>query len=350
MTREYQYKDSANAEAAEHAISLVSESLQRRTALTSELKQKYIKTDNDARLSEAIDQLLAGSLAEVHGSRADGRSLMVIGETGVGKTTSLRRQFRLRKELEPYSDGFGRKTPLVSFEAPSPCAMKEFGRQFLIALGYPAPEHLRSDLIWERVRKQVKAQGVLIVHVDEMQHVFESVRAQEIDVLTNTLKNIMQQSDWPVRFIFSGLPSLAEFKLADAQIWWRTRIIRLAALANGDLALVQHIITMIEEKARLDVSDLQTDEFRGRLRHAVRGALGRLIEFTVDTAVDVLCSDDGRKKLTVADFAKTYRAFAGCDDGDNVFLADRWFNISPFLSDKDEYDEARARKYSRRKA
>lgn len=350
MTYGYQFKDSANTEAAAHARALLADAVQKRAELSTMLRKSYVLTDNDDAIGDAIDQLFAGGLAEVHGDRADGRSLMVVGETGVGKTHALKRQFRLRKELQPYDTEFGQMLPLVSFVAPSPCILKEFGREFLRAMGYPAPKQLARHLVWEKVREQVEARRVMLVHVDEMQHVFESAKLEDISLLTNTLKNIMQQSAWPVRFVFSGLPSLAGFKLEDDQLWWRTRILKMNTLDFAhDRELVRHVVSLVQDKGGLDVSHLQGDEFLARLTHAVRGALGRMIEFTIETALDVLCSDNPIKTLTVRDFANTYRSYAGCDDAENIFLADRWYDISPFLPEKaavelDKPKRGRARK------
>lgn len=350
MTYEYQFKDNANAEAAAHARSLLSDALQKRAELSTMLRKSYIRTDNDDTIGAAIDQLFAGGIAEVHGDRADGRALMVVGETGVGKTHALKRQFRLREEFQPYETEFGTMMPLVSFEAPSPCILKEFGREFLRAMDYPVPKQLARHLVWEKVREQVEARRVMLVHVDEMQHVFEGAKLEDISLLTNTLKNIMQQSAWPVRFIFSGLPSLADFKLEDDQIWWRTRIVKLRTLdfAN-DVELVRHVVNLMHEKANLDVSHLQGNDFLARLTHAVRGALGRMIEFTIETALDVLCADYSMKILTVQDFANTYRSYAGCSDEENVFLAERWYDISPFLPKKAEVEDEALKRFRRKK-
>lgn len=332
------------AEAVKHARSLQSEEEKVRTDLLSKLKRVYIENDNDDALRAAFEQLMGASTAEHYGERVDGRSLMVVGETGVGKTEALKRLFRNREDLKAYDTDVGTMLPLVSFEAPSPCTLGQFGRQFLNALQVPLTRQLHRHLVWEKVRRQLRNRRTLLVHVGEMQHVFESVDAEEIVTLTNTLKNTMQQEDWPVRFIFSGLPSLLDYKGEDAQIWWRCRVIRFQKLAfPDDVDAARYIVHEIaHEKGGLDISALQGDEFYARFIHAVRGAFGRLAELTVDTAVDVLCSKNdeaGTKKLTVADFAQTYRALAGCDDSENVFLADRWEYIDPFQKRSDQQRE-----------
>lgn len=338
------FRSTDAAEAVKHARSLQSDESKTRTDWLSKLKRVYIDNDNDDALKSAVEQLMGASTAEHYGERVDGRSLMVIGETGVGKTEALKRLFREREDLRPYDTDVGSMLPLVSFEAPSPCTLGQFGREFLNALQVPVTRQLHRHLVWEKVRRQLRNRRTLLVHVGEMQHVFESVPPEEIVTLTNTLKNTMQQEDWPVRFIFSGLPSLLDYKGEDAQVWWRCRVARFQNLTfPDDVEFARYIVREIaHKKGGLDLSALQADEFYARFIHAVRGALGRMAELTVDIAVDVLCSkteEDGTKKLTVADFAETYRSLAGCDDSENVFLADRWEYIDPFRKRSDQQRE-----------
>src|SRR6202042_3740443 len=91
-------------------------------------------------------------------NRAEGRGLALIGETGVGKTTSLRNYFRNQAVFAGYRDPSS-TSPLLWISAPSPCTLIQLGRRILIKSGYPIERDLPAHRLFELVGQRLNAMG-----------------------------------------------------------------------------------------------------------------------------------------------------------------------------------------------
>src|SRR5690606_18191876 len=99
------------------------------------------------------------------------RALFVIGESGSGKSTAIRRIIDTRPEFQPYQDEAGQTVrPMVSFDAPSPLTLKLLAKVGVEAVGYPVYGRLQENEAWDLFKQQIKARRVLFLHIDEMQH------------------------------------------------------------------------------------------------------------------------------------------------------------------------------------
>lgn len=307
--------------------------------IMSDVLFAYLGTERDKRLTEQINNmldsfLLAEDAAKTNSRRVgrlrEGRALTVIGESGAGKSRMLDRHFLNRQEFAGYGDPDS-DCVLVSVTTPSPCTLRLLGMSVLAALGYETARLLDENVAWDLVHRQIALRGVRFLHIDELQHVLQSRNAVEIKKVQDTLKRLMQNREWPVWLILSGLPTITTMLSGDRQVLRRTRHVLLEDLRlERDVAVVRKVIDFFgREKAGLAIAGLTGDEFVGRLLHAALNQFGIVIEFTQDAILQAL--QRGADSLGIDDFAAAYRARTGCLPDKNVFIvpATDWILIDP---------------------
>lgn len=284
--------------------------------------EKYLQTARDKELEWELLSLIDAPFSLHKGVKSEGRALMVIGEPGVGKSWSLRRAFDMRDELRPVEDS----SPLVRFIAPSPCTLKQLGRELLTALGYPIEQDIKEHLVWERVRNKLRLRRARVIWIDDMNH---AMRGTEVQKLRDTIKNVMQQPEWPVSFVLSGTPVLSGFFQGDFQFQRRKRVVyfRNLELPRHAKLVTWAIETIVERHAGMKLEDgLLTDEFLKRLCHAACNGFGT-VTVVVRCAVEHALRSVTDNMVTAKHFAMAYRSMSGCESTLNVFTAERWHLI-----------------------
>ena len=262
-----------------------------------------------------------GQLQQIRG----GRALLVTGAAGAGKSRALAHAFATRPELE----GFGQPgSPLLSVVAPSPFTLGALGNEIAGRLGYVSRRAMRQNEVWPLVRGLMREARVRILHIDEAQHgdqIANRVVAQEIE---NTLKRMMQEADWPIWLILSGLPELSRFCQDDASMKRRVRIVHFESLRFPDHAeAMQRLVReMVALCPPLGCSKVLSDEFAHRLLYAAMWQFGIVVEYIQDAIGECLLG--GGEELDVAHFADVYTARTGSVADDmNVFIARDWRSI-----------------------
>ncbi|MFQ6756907.1 ATP-binding protein [Cereibacter sphaeroides] len=85
---------------------------------------------------------------------------------------------------------------------------KALGLELLKQLGFEVSARRTEHEIWSRVRTQLKGQGIWLIHIDECQHMFQTLGDKEVRKVLNALKTFMKHRDWPMVLILSGIPEL----------------------------------------------------------------------------------------------------------------------------------------------
>lgn len=324
----------------------------------------YVKSHRDRALNDAVDRMLrnvagiAEGVDDVDVEKAEKRrALFVIGESGSGKTTAIRRMLAKRPEFQPYVDSYGRKiSPAISFDAPKPLTLKLLAATGLETAGYPVVgDKKQENQMWNLFKAQIKERSILFVHIDEMQHVIKGSGRSDIQDISDVVKSMLQIRDWPVHAIFSGVPSLAKFLERDErQLPNRGEVVTFdrvsfPASAEGVKTIALRIV---KTDAEMEADDSLTRdyEFTHRLIHAANGAFGTAIQI-VRSAVGYALYG-GRNKVALSDFGSVYAGFTGCPAEKNVFTAPRWTEILPeqalsFLIESYEKEVEAARKNGR---
>ncbi|MFB9985007.1 ATP-binding protein [Mesorhizobium kowhaii] len=325
---------------AEFLNRIVSHQTDKRRSVNQALGQvlsAYLPTIYDQQLNEQIDWLLDSMLLELgqqpgvarpQGQVRGGRALVVTGQAGAGKSRALSHTFANRPEFE----GFGMPgewCPLLSVVAPSPFTLGALGNEIARKLGYHGRREIQHSKVWPVVRELMAEFGVRILHIDEAQHgdeIRSDTMAQEVE---NTFKRMMQEADWPIWLILSGLPELSRFCQNDASMKRRVRVLPFEPLTFADHAeaVRQTVHDLVRLCPAVGCGKLKSDEFAHRLLHAATYQFGIVVEYVQDAIAECLAAEGGGE-LDLGHFADVYALRTGVLIDDlNPFLAKNWTAI-----------------------
>lgn len=249
----------------------------------------------------------------------EARGIALIGASGSGKTTAVKRLLKTLGSLpKPLTDGA--ECEVLSFPVPSPATLKFVGQTGLQAIGYPLRRDKTSHIIWDMFKDHLRARKTLFLHLDEAQDLSSHQTPREMQSVINTLKSLMQNQQWPVGMILSGMPALKDMLNHDPQLARRFFPIEFPSLnAIQDTDQVLATVAYYIEQARLTAgADLLTHDLAARLIHAADGEFGLLIEYTIAAIEDALRRQDDA--LSVENFRAVFSRKAGCLDGMNPFI------------------------------
>lgn len=314
----------------------------RRRSVSDALARLYdvhLPTAYERLLNEQLDALLDSIAIELDrqqhaapGKSRGGRVLLVTGEAGVGKSWTLAHLLATREELQ-VDEASGETPVFLSITAPSPFTLGALGNETVRALGYDSGRDIPHSKVWPVVRGLLAEKQIRILHIDEAQHGDEIVGVTEAQVVENTLKRLLQDPDWTVWLILSGLPELARFCQSDPSMRRRVKIVKFELLRFPEgIAVVRGTIERLRSIVpELDCLSVITDEFANRLIHAAMGSYGVLIEYVVDAIAE--CLTAGVTVLSIGHFADAYSIRTGVtDDGENVFVARDFTSIPVSLA------------------
>jgi len=320
-----------------------------------EINGKYVRTERDKELELAISKLIVNAAAEFNGTGEKLRILFVIGESGSGKTTAIRKHLFERKELQPRQTEYGEIIhPMVSFDAPKPLTIALLAKKGLEAIGYPLmARQLKENEIWDLFKHQLRERRVLFLHIDEMQHVMRGNGPTAIQHVADTIKSLTQIEGWPLHLILSGVPALGMFLFGEDQMRNRKSILNFREIVYPDnVALMRKIVRhIVEVHASLKADGITTEDAIHRLIHATKGGFGTMIQYTRAAVKQVLF--EGKTTVGLDSFAKTYSDLSGCNPSENIFIA-RDFELiqpgnallwlNPDVEEREEQSKKRKRK------
>ncbi len=293
--------------------------------VTADLRTRFVKHKRYLHLAEEFDLLLYRRRAEIErGLHSEARGLVVIGASGSGKTTAIRRLFAKHQDLHlPQPDV--ERADVVSFLVPAPATLKSVGFDCLTSLGYPLNRDRTAAVIWSKIQTLLSERRVLFLHLDEVQHLYNEKASRESQAVVNTLKSLMQRSDWPTGLILSGTRELQSLVNMDAQLSRRLTPVEFPSIHMTTHAKeIRGIVTHYAEIAGLRVNHdhLNSAEFARRLIHAAAKELGLVIELIVAAIEDALTRAAG--ELDRNAFARAFARRSGCSHVGNPIVADDW--------------------------
>lgn len=124
--------------------------------IVQDLRSAFVPTPSYAKLEAHFRTLLEQRRADVtDGIVNNARGIVLVGQSGSGKTTAIRELIRQNKSLlqtDPTKD----ICEFISLQVPSPATMKFVGAATLRALGYPYSGDKQGPAIWDQVKVQLK--------------------------------------------------------------------------------------------------------------------------------------------------------------------------------------------------
>ncbi|WP_368518067.1 TniB family NTP-binding protein [Rhizobium sp.] len=294
------------------------------------LRTLYVESARNPTFDEHLDYLKKNDeeSREGYGSRV--RAVFVLGESGAGKTNMVVHHLMRRPEFQPYRDKDDRLVrPLLAIEAPaSHCSTKSLAMALLEQLGIPTRQRLSEYKLYNVLYRQLKAQGVRYILIDEMHHVGHGAKSATIAKVQDVLKSLLQIDDHPIHMILVGTPPLATFLEGDQQLANRSRVMRLPNLnPKKDRPFVDRVIAEFVNTAGCTIGWKEADNVELRLVHAAKHCLGTLTEILTEACL--FAKDNGRAEVTAGDLARVYLMRSGCLKRDNIFTAQNWKLIDP---------------------
>lgn len=298
---------------------------ERATEWFRRMRMIEVPTGTWAQARDCFDQIIAGL-----GEEDEGKAFAVDGPTGAGKTHILRRLSR-HKNLEQFETEDGPLRPLLKVEIPAACDLRKLGVRMLrrmgvgVALAEDAGEgeskitkglRLDSEDVWDVVRSQIMAQGVVVVIIDEINNVFSNPKSHERYQIAMKFKEMLADKEWPVSLVLAGVKA-AKFVEEYPELRRRTPIIEVRRLDNARRQHMAILLQNFEKKLGFaERIDLHLGDYPERMIHATDGEVGRVADLFKLAGVGPWMHG---RSMTVDDLAVAAEAIGLCDVKSNPF-------------------------------
>jgi len=293
----------------------------------SRVRSAYFKTRNDDELLVRLRRIERGIEDEFE----PGHALVVFGESGTGKTTVMRKALKSLTRLQDYDDGYGNMMrPILYITAPSSCTMPDLAAEILERLGYENSVIGRGAPVYHKVQRSLKNYGTRLIVIDEFQHLLQAPKIKGAAYVTDTLKNMLQDSSWPVHLVFVGLPEIETVIERDPaeQLEQRTDPLPIENPSfEEDADYIEWIVNeLVEKRAGLQLAADQPNELIERLMHGARSRFGLIMRIIIWAIEDTL--ETGADEVATTNWIEAYARLAKCKrDEDNVFAEPAWRGI-----------------------
>ncbi len=310
--------------------------------LIAEVNSIYVTTDRDEELDAEIETVIAHMLDP---TAVAGYAIAVTAPPGAGKTSLINNRLDAAPELAPRDDGYGNQVEFcLRVQTPSACTVKSLGTAILKATGYPLEREPPEDQIWNIVEQRLQRKMHKIIFFDEFQHVLKGAKAKGSAHLTNKVKLMMQNPEWPLWLIIAGVPDTTEFIKRDEwfQMERRVRPFEIDDLEDfdGDIENTRDILEALANAAELSIGFPITDEFLRRLMHGGLWRFGMVIQL-IKMSIELALGDaDCDLTLQLGHFVKGYKRISSCSRGTNVFTATDWHLIQRHVTPKGRLSSA----------
>lgn len=237
-----------------------------------------------------------------------------------GKTTEIEWALkRFASEAPPLVCGYEKKYVQIALDGET--TWKALGLQLLEKLQYPLAAPRTEHEIWSRVRSQLKGQGIWLIHIDECQHMFETLGKTETGKVLNAIKTFMKHREWPVIVVLSGIPGLLSKVNMDPQLWTRMTPVVMRPLnpRSEDLDEIDAAFYGFAEVVGADIDEVRNEDTYQRMTYGHQDQYGRIFRFMVDVFASL---PPGASKVTTAHLAECFAIKRGALPGNNVFLRD----------------------------
>lgn len=305
-------------------------------AVIETIKARFLKTERYARLERAFRAALMPLILRLDqrlplgpGNRQEGLIVLVVGESGAGKSTAIHRLLEHHPTYRGYAlKGEERNTSAIRIKVRAPSTFLGVGRQLLAETGYPLRGSLERHAVWQRIAERLPMLGTTILHFDEMHNVIDNANHVDKADIQHALKSLVTDADWPVSLIISGLPRIAELLETSPEDERRTEAVDLTPLVMPQeaemLAAVMHELAGM---AGLEPPANTRPVVIPRLVHASSQQLGNAMLLTQSAVLHAMTT--GERRLSVQNYALAYAARTGCGPAANPFVADDWRIIRP---------------------
>lgn len=299
-------------------------------ATVQKIRKEFIRLPHVTRITASLDRLYAYEC-----SREEAEHLMLVGESGVGKSTLLARYAAEHSPVE--HEEFTEVPVLYVVLGPSPTP-KTLAHTLLRALGDPKWNMGREVELTARLVFLIRQCRVRLVIVDEANHLIDRGGAKTLHTAADWIKRLVDATR--VSFVLAGIPRITRLLDTNDQLRERFRevigIDRLSvANRSSELEFRNVLATFkryLQDLPAIDISGAAITRLfafatDGRLRD-IRRLLVRAVE---------LAYAQSDPRLTDSVLAEAFRAviYPGSPDERNPFNAR--FNEMPLVKGNEPF-------------
>lgn len=314
---------------------------QRATEILGRVNAVYVESGRDTVLRNSFDRFLSYVMApQRYGRQGKGNAFFITGESGAGKTDIVEHLLKEHPVMQPVDTGTAIVRPWATVSLQGPATLRTLGLGIFDAIQYRTKPNIKEAEVWRILPDQIKTSKILIIHIDETQHLL--ARGADQLQVASAIKGLMNFTPWPVSFILSGMPALNELILHDDQAERRNFSLALPPVhPEDDRDLIVDIIEKQCKAAELSCADFVRTDMPERIAHAANYQFGRICEVVI-TGIHVAVLAN-KPALERDHFAKAYRDHSntrGLDEM-NPFHVDDWTNLKPgyFVLAKEEGEQ-----------
>lgn len=325
--------------------SKLSEKSQRVIEGLKKVRAVYVPCGRDKVLAVGFERFFELYLAGRSEVREEADIYFLTGKSGAGKTAAIGRLLREHPSLQTQETAYGQIKPYVSIKLKGYGIPRLVAAQIVAKAGYGQLSHGKQGELWDGLNESLRNQFVFLVHIDEAQHLLKAKATdQDRKDLAEAIKGASIDPDWPIAFVFSGLPAVMKLPGFDTQVARRGDYTHFTDVRSDEEDLVEDIVRKMAEAVALDTTDLLKGDFAQRLVRAADSAYGRICQLTLSAIHEALHKDV--VALEIAHFIKAYErrtmAYGRLDK--NPFHAVNFTDLAPgtFLDlpeDGEEPDE-----------
>lgn len=230
---------------------------------------------------------------------AEPTNMLVVGETGMGKTTAIKRYGQKFPRRETRN---GTMVIVLTASVPVPATVKSLVTHLLDKLGDPMADRGTVVNQTQRLQKLLKACGVELILLDEFQHFIERDSLKVLKNVADWLKVLLNETGIPIVLI--GLPSSDQVLEANPQL--KRRFSLRASLEPFDWETpeqqrdLRKFLKVLDEKLPLlKRSHLADEETAYRFFCATGGVIAHLMQLTRRAAALAVARSMARLDLDV---------------------------------------------------
>ncbi|WP_320197376.1 ATP-binding protein [Agrobacterium sp. rho-13.3] len=292
------------------------------------IEQQYILQPKDKELESLMATFTENAERALKGGGSKMPILFVIGESNTGKSHSLKRLFSTMEAFQPREDASGAvEKRLLSMDCESDCSPKALAEAILDKWNITVSGRTNAPGLWGMVKRQLRHQKILFLHLDEMQHVTIGDTDLAIRKVQNAVKSLTQIEGWPLHLIVSGMPDVVKFmESKEVKNRAQAQYLDLMDVRASTVSAMEKVVSMIVcDHAGLRCEWSKKDEVPGRLIVAAGGEFATLILLVREACFRAL--DKGSDIVTLDDLAAVYKARNANLKRDNPFTAIDWKSI-----------------------
>jgi hypothetical protein len=283
----------------------LSEKSQRVIENLKKVRAVYVESTRDKVLDVGFGRFFERYMAGRGEVQEEADIYFLIGKPGAGKTKAIGRLLREHPALQTYETPYGPITPYVSIKLKGYGIPRLVAAQIVAKAGYGQLSEGKQGELWAGLNEALRNQFVFLVHIDEAQHLLKAKPSvQDRKDLAEAIKGASVDPDWPIAFVFSGLPTAMMLPGFDTQVARRGDFTNFTDVMSYEENLVEDIVKQMAEAVDMDTTDLLKGDFAQRLAHAADSAYGRICQLTLSAIHEALHKDVAA--LEIAHFVKAY--------------------------------------------